>query len=58
MVKIAPYWKTVMSAVVTVAIGLQAAITDGHVTNQEWLTIGLAVLGTLGVYAKRNVQTY
>jgi multidrug transporter EmrE-like cation transporter len=33
---------------------LAAALTDDHVTNAEWIAIGLAVLGALGVWAVPN----
>lgn len=55
------YWKTILSAAATVAVIAQAIVTeagkagaDGNITNQEALTILFAVLGTAGVFAKRN----
>jgi hypothetical protein len=52
--RIAPYWKTVAAAVAAGAIAVQAALSDSTITTAEWVTIGLAVLGALGVYAAKN----
>ena len=49
------YAKTVVAAVIAGAVALQTAITDGQVSASEAVTIGLAVLGALGVYAIPNV---
>lgn len=54
--KIAKYWKAVAATVAAGAIAAQAAITDDVITSGEWVTIGLAVLGALGVYAAKNDQ--
>lgn len=48
------YAKFIVAAVIAGGVALQAALTDGHVTNAEWLTIGIAVLGALGVWAIPN----
>lgn len=48
------YSKFIAAAVATGLVTLQLAITDGTVTKSEWITIGLAVLGALGVYAIPN----
>lgn len=48
------YWKFIIAALTTGLIALQAALTDGTVTTQEWVTIALAALGALGVWAKSN----
>jgi hypothetical protein len=37
-------------------VALQTALTDGHVTGSEWITIALAGLGALGVLAVPNAQ--
>ena len=52
--RISPYWKTVAAAVAAGAIALQAALSDNTVTGGEWVTIGLAVLGAVGVWATPN----
>ena len=52
--KIAAYWKTIVAALAAGAIAAQAAISDGTITNGEWLAIGLAVLGAFGVWATPN----
>lgn len=48
------YAKFIVAALIAGAVALQAALTDDHVTNTEWLTIGIAVLGALGVWAVPN----
>lgn len=48
------YAKFVAAAAATGLVTLQLAITDDTVTKTEWITIGLAVLGSLGVYAIPN----
>lgn len=44
------YTKTIVAAATAGAVFLQSAITDG-VSSSEWLQLGLAVLGALGVAA-------
>jgi hypothetical protein len=53
-VKIAKYWKTVVAALVAGGTIAQAALTDDTITSGEWVAIGLAVLGALGVWAVPN----
>lgn len=48
------YSKFIAASVATGLISLQLAITDGEVSVSEWITIALAVLGALGVYAVEN----
>jgi hypothetical protein len=48
------YAKTVASAVAAGAVALVAALTDNSVSPGEWVTIGLAVLGAVGVFAIPN----
>jgi hypothetical protein len=50
------YAKTVASAVAAGAVALVAALTDNSVSPGEWVTIGLAVLGAVGVYAVPNAS--
>lgn len=52
--KLPEYAKTVVAAVAAGAVALSAALSDGTVTAGEGVTIGLAVLGALGVYAVPN----
>jgi hypothetical protein len=52
--KFSKYAKTAVSAVAAGAVALTAALTDSSVSPGEWVTIGLAVLGALGVYAIPN----
>lgn len=48
------YAKFIVAVLIAGGVALQAALTDDHVTNAEWLTIGIAVLGALGVWAVPN----
>jgi len=48
------YAKFAVAAAMAGLTALAAAITDDHVTNAEWIAIGLAVLGALGVWAVPN----
>ena len=52
--KLSQYVKTVVAALAAGAVVLNAAVSDSVITNNEWVTIGLAVLGALGVYALPN----
>ena len=52
--KVPQYAKTVVAAVVAAGTAVGAAITDSTITGAEWVTIGLAVLTALGVYAVPN----
>jgi hypothetical protein len=45
------YGKTVLAALGALVVGVQAALTDGSISPQEWVEIGLVVLTALGVYA-------
>ena len=54
MSKIAEYWKAIVAVVGAVAVAVQAALTDGTVTNAEWLTIAIAAITAVGVYLKAN----
>lgn len=48
------YAKFIVAAVVAGLIALQTALSDDSVTNSEWITIALAVVGALAVYAVPN----
>lgn len=52
--KLGPYAKSVVAALLAGAYALQAAISDENVTNTEWVAIGIAVLTAVGVYAVPN----
>lgn len=44
------YTKTIVSAATTAALLIASFVSDGgYITTTEWLQVGLAVLGTLGV---------
>lgn len=48
------YAKTIVAALLAGAMALQAALSDGGVTNQEWVAIGIAALTALTVYLVPN----
>lgn len=48
------YWKFLIAALTTGLVALQTALTDGTVTTAEWVTIAIAALGALGVWAIPN----
>lgn len=49
------YAKSLLAVVATVITGIVAAMTDGNVTNVEWINIGIAAAGALAVFAAPNV---
>jgi hypothetical protein len=50
------YWKAIIAAGTAGLIALQSALTEGRVSAQEWVTIALAAIGALGVWAKSNAD--
>ena len=54
MSKLAAYWKAIVAVVGAVAVVVQTALTDGTITRAEWVTIAIAVVTAVGVYAKAN----
>ena len=48
------YAKFIVAGLVAGLVTLQSAITDDTITTAEWVAIGLAVLGALGVWAVPN----
>jgi hypothetical protein len=48
------YAKFIAAAAAAGLVAAQLAITDDTITKTEWITIALAVLGALGVYAIPN----
>jgi hypothetical protein len=48
------YAKTAVAATIAGCTVLASAITDNNISPSEWVGIGLAVLGALGVYAVPN----
>lgn len=48
------YAKFAVAAGIAGLTAVAAAITDDHITNAEWVAIGLAVLGAIGVYVVPN----
>lgn len=54
MLKVSEYWKTVIAGAGSVLIVVQSAVSDGGINGSEGITIGIAVLVALGVWAKAN----
>lgn len=52
--KLPVYAKTIVAAVAAGAVALSSALSDSTVTASEGVTIALAVLGALGVWAVPN----
>lgn len=52
--KVSKYAKFIVAAVAAGAVALNAAVSDGTITGSEWVDIGAAVLGALGVYLWPN----
>ena len=50
------YSKTIVAVLIAALVALQAALTDGGVTADEWVGIALAAVGAVGVYAVPNRQ--
>jgi hypothetical protein len=46
--------KTVVACLTAGFVAAEVAISDYAITPHEWLTIGIAALGAVGVYAVRN----
>lgn len=52
--KVSAYWKSVIASLAPVLAAVQAAGDDGRFDINEGITIGIAVLVALGVYAVPN----
>jgi flavoprotein len=48
------YAKFIVAAAIAALTVLASAITDGHITNGEWVQIALAGLGAVGVFVVPN----
>lgn len=48
-VKVQDYLKAIFGAVGGGLGAIQVANSDGHITNNEWITVAIVVLGLLGV---------
>lgn len=44
------YGKTILAALAALVIALQVALDDNKISQQEWVTILIAVLSAVGVY--------
>lgn len=54
---ISAYWKSVIASLAPVLAAVQAAADDGRLDVSEGITIGIAALVALGVYAVPNKTT-
>jgi hypothetical protein len=54
--KLGPYMKTVVAVLIAGLTVAASAITDDTITSAEWVQVGLACLGALGVYLVPNKQ--
>lgn len=52
--KISPYLKAVAAVLTAGLIAVQTALSHGTLTGSDWITVALAVLGAIGVYAIPN----
>lgn len=48
------YAKTIVAALTAGLIAAQTALADGGITTSDWVTIALAALGAIAVYAVPN----
>lgn len=46
--------KAIVAVAVPVVTAVEAAVTDNHITSDEWTAIGIAVVGAIGVYFAPN----
>jgi hypothetical protein len=53
----AAYAKTIVAVVLGALYALQAALSDNHVTNTEWVAIAVAALTAIGVFVTPNKPT-
>jgi len=54
MVKLSPYWKTVVASLAPVLATVQSLTEDGALDLSDGLTIGAALLIALGVWRVPN----
>lgn len=48
------YYKSVVAVLTAALIAAQTALAKGHITSSDWITIALAALGALAVFAIPN----
>lgn len=49
------YAKSLLAVLVTAITAIVAAMTDGAVSNVEWINVGIAAVGAAAVFAAPNV---
>jgi peptidoglycan/LPS O-acetylase OafA/YrhL len=52
--KIKPYAKAIVAVLVAVVVAVQAALTDGEITTDEWKAIAGAFVAAVLVYLVPN----
>lgn len=52
--RLARYWKAAIAAAAPVFLLVQAAVTDGQISTEEWVGIAAAAFIAAGVLAKGN----
>lgn len=52
--KLLPYAKSIFAALGAVAVVVQAALSDGTITPEEWGQIVTALVVAIGVYQIKN----
>lgn len=52
--KISQYAKTIVAAATAALVAAQSAVSDGVITQSEWINIALVSLGAFGVWFVSN----
>ncbi|MDF5755834.1 hypothetical protein [Spongiactinospora sp. TRM90649] len=52
--KISKYWKSLLAVVGAVVVAGEAVVGDLVITPDEWVSLGIALLTALGVWAVPN----
>ena len=48
------YSKAIVAVLIAALTSIQTAMSEGPMTTQKWVTVGLAVVGAIGVYLVPN----
>jgi hypothetical protein len=52
------YTKSIVAAATALLVFLVSALSDGHISNSEWVQSLIAVAGAIGVYAVKGPRVY
>ncbi|MEU8035723.1 hypothetical protein [Streptosporangium sp. NPDC049078] len=52
--QISKYWKSVLATVGATVVAAEAVVSDGVVTDNEWVNLGIAALTAVGVFLVPN----